>query len=173
VQFSYTVKIKCIIYPICVNLALKCTIFRRDFNGIAKSLDKIARDANQLVKSGSSPTSKQMQLRVGTWWSLKDCLDGLKLISEMHRDEYDSYSLSVHLFHRINVTWLHTWLSFYRFALKSAIVSSLTWNCRQVAKLQNFKFWLSICKRKLWLSDLSIILFQLNLLLQFSWNCRP
>ncbi|XP_078155927.1 pentatricopeptide repeat (PPR) superfamily protein [Carex rostrata] len=74
----------------------------KEFHGIVKSLDKIARDANQLVKSGSSPTSKQMQLRVGTWSSLKDCLVGLRSISEMHQAE---------------------------FALKSGIVSSLTWKC--------------------------------------------
>ncbi|KAJ1698050.1 hypothetical protein LUZ63_006562 [Rhynchospora breviuscula] len=72
----------------------------KEFHEIVKSLDKIARDANQIVKSGSSPTSKQMQLRVGIWSSLKDCLDGLISIRDMHQDE---------------------------FALKSAIISSLSW----------------------------------------------
>ncbi|KAF3336052.1 Casein Kinase 2 substrate [Carex littledalei] len=70
---------------------------RKEFHGIVKSLDKIARDANQLVKSGSSPTSKQMQLRVGTWSSLKDCLDGLRSISEMHQAEYVSLSFLINL----------------------------------------------------------------------------
>ncbi|KAJ4763451.1 Pentatricopeptide repeat (PPR) superfamily protein [Rhynchospora pubera] len=63
----------------------------KEFHEIVKSLDKIARDANQIVKSGSSPTSKQMQLRVGIWSSLKDCLDGLISIRDMHQDEYNCF----------------------------------------------------------------------------------
>ncbi|KAJ3687488.1 hypothetical protein LUZ61_016652 [Rhynchospora tenuis] len=88
---------------------MKCTL--KEFHEIVKSLDKIARDANQIVKSGSSPTSKQMQLRVGIWSSLKDCLDGLKSISKMHQDE---------------------------FALKSAIVSSLSWKSSS-AEIADFR----------------------------------
>ncbi|KAJ3698509.1 hypothetical protein LUZ61_002214 [Rhynchospora tenuis] len=83
----------------------------KEFHEIVKSLDKIARDANQIVKSGSSPTSKQMQLRVGIWSSLKDCLDGLKSIRDMHQDE---------------------------FALKSAIISSLSWKSSS-AEIADFR----------------------------------
>ncbi|KAJ4815934.1 Pentatricopeptide repeat (PPR) superfamily protein [Rhynchospora pubera] len=83
----------------------------KEFHEIVKSLDKIARDANQIVKSGASPTSKQMQLRVGIWSSLKDCLDGLISIRDMHQDE---------------------------FALKSAIISSLSWKSSS-AEIADFR----------------------------------
>ncbi|KAJ4754889.1 Pentatricopeptide repeat (PPR) superfamily protein [Rhynchospora pubera] len=83
----------------------------KELHEIVKSLDKIARDANQIVKSGASPTSKQMQLRVGIWSSLKDCLDGLISIRDMHHDE---------------------------FALKSAIISSLSWKSSS-AEIADFR----------------------------------
>lgn len=62
---------------------------REEFHGIVVSLEKILRDGKQLVKGGSmQPTTKQMQLRVGVKPCLTDCLDGLRLLYEMHHSEY-------------------------------------------------------------------------------------
>ncbi|XP_020093387.1 uncharacterized protein At5g43822 [Ananas comosus] len=74
----------------------------KEFYDIVRSLDKISRDSNQLLKGGSAPIVQQMQLQIGIWPTLADCMDGLKSISEMHRSEY---------------------------ALKSSIISALSWNC--------------------------------------------
>ncbi|KAL0324853.1 UNVERIFIED_CONTAM: hypothetical protein Sradi_5054600 [Sesamum radiatum] len=60
-----------------------------EFHGIVSSLEKIVRDSRQLVKAGSSqPTAKQLKQRVGLKPTLADCLDGLRLLEEMHRSEY-------------------------------------------------------------------------------------
>lgn len=68
-------------------LSLHTTL--EEFHGIVVSLEKILRDGKQLVKGGSmQPTMKQMQLRVGVKPCLADCLDGLRLLYEMHRSEY-------------------------------------------------------------------------------------
>ncbi|KAJ3680940.1 hypothetical protein LUZ60_015429 [Juncus effusus] len=85
----------------------------KEFESVVRSLDKISRDANQYIKSEISLSSTQMELRVGILPSFKICLDGLKTLREMHKDE---------------------------FALKSAIISSLTYNRRcssaEIADLQ-------------------------------------
>lgn len=68
-------------------LSLHTTL--EEFHGIVVSLEKILRDGKQLVKGGSmQPTMKQMQLQVGVKPCLADCLDGLRLLYEMHRSEY-------------------------------------------------------------------------------------
>ncbi|KAA8538569.1 hypothetical protein F0562_028237 [Nyssa sinensis] len=59
------------------------------FHGIVLSLGKILRDGRQLVKGGSiQPTSKQLHQRVGIKPTIADCLDGLRLLHEMHQAEY-------------------------------------------------------------------------------------
>lgn len=60
-----------------------------DFHGVSSSLEKVVRDGRQLVKGGSAvATAKQLQQRVGVKPSLADCLEGLRLLSEMHHSEY-------------------------------------------------------------------------------------
>ncbi|XP_071924177.1 uncharacterized protein At5g43822 isoform X2 [Coffea arabica] len=60
-----------------------------DFRGVSSSLEKVVRDGRQLVKGGSAvTTAKQLQQRVGVKPSLADCLEGLRLLSEMHHSEY-------------------------------------------------------------------------------------
>lgn len=60
-----------------------------DFRGVSASLEKVVRDGRQLVKGGSAvATAKQLQQRVGVKPSLADCLEGLRLLSEMHHSEY-------------------------------------------------------------------------------------
>ncbi|XP_062206043.1 uncharacterized protein At5g43822 isoform X2 [Phragmites australis] len=71
-----------------------------EFNGIVKALNKALRNTTQMVKGGSSLTTKQMQLQVGILPTVAECLDGLRTFCEMHQDE---------------------------FALKSSIISFLTW----------------------------------------------
>jgi len=51
------------------------------------SLDKIACEGGQLLKGGSIPSARQMQLRVGIKPSLAECLDGLGLIHDMYKSE--------------------------------------------------------------------------------------
>ncbi|KAL0361864.1 UNVERIFIED_CONTAM: hypothetical protein Sradi_3870900 [Sesamum radiatum] len=59
-----------------------------EFHGIVSSLEKIVRDSRQLVKAGSSQlTTKQLKQRVGLKPTLADCLDGLRLLEEMHQSE--------------------------------------------------------------------------------------
>nr|DAD41843.1 TPA_asm: hypothetical protein HUJ06_016166 [Nelumbo nucifera] len=68
-------------------LSMKKTI--EEFHSIVVSLEKILRDGRQLMKGGSiSPSTKQMQLRIGIRPSLFDCLEGLRIIFEMHYSEY-------------------------------------------------------------------------------------
>ncbi|CAD5182039.1 unnamed protein product [Musa acuminata subsp. malaccensis] len=74
----------------------------KEFRGIVLSLEKIARDAWQLVKGGSAQTSKQMKVQIGLWPNITYCLGGLRSIYEMHQSEY---------------------------ILKLSVVSSLTWKC--------------------------------------------
>lgn len=65
-------------------------LIREDFRGITLSLEKIVRDGRQLVKGGSGlVTAKQQQQRVGIKPNLADCLDGLRILSEMHNSEYE------------------------------------------------------------------------------------
>ncbi|CAI9116515.1 OLC1v1017685C7 [Oldenlandia corymbosa var. corymbosa] len=60
-----------------------------DFCGVCTTLEKMARDGAQLIKGGSSISSaKQQQQGVGIKPSVAVCLDGLRLLSEMHRSEY-------------------------------------------------------------------------------------
>uniref|UniRef100_A0A0A9DA37 Uncharacterized protein n=1 Tax=Arundo donax TaxID=35708 RepID=A0A0A9DA37_ARUDO len=70
------------------------------FNDIAKALSKALRDTNQMVRGGSALTAKQMQLQVGILPTIAECLNGLRTLCEMHQAE---------------------------FALKSSIISLLTW----------------------------------------------
>ncbi|KAM7513979.1 hypothetical protein LguiA_003562 [Lonicera macranthoides] len=60
-----------------------------DFRAVVLSLEKIHRDGRQLVKRGSNqPTTKQLQQRIGIKPTLADCLEGLRLLHEMHQAEY-------------------------------------------------------------------------------------
>ncbi|XP_016470363.1 uncharacterized protein At5g43822 [Nicotiana tabacum] len=59
------------------------------FRSVVLSLEKMVRDGRQLIKGGSTQvTVKQLQQRVGVKPSIADCLDGLKLLCEMHQSEY-------------------------------------------------------------------------------------
>ncbi|XP_075082118.1 uncharacterized protein At5g43822 [Nicotiana tabacum] len=59
------------------------------FRSVVLSLEKMVRDGRQLVKGGSTQvTVKQLQQHVGIKPSIADCLDGLKLLCEMHQSEY-------------------------------------------------------------------------------------
>ncbi|XP_059278810.1 uncharacterized protein At5g43822 isoform X2 [Lycium ferocissimum] len=59
------------------------------FHSVVLSLEKMVRDGRQLIKGGSVQISvKQLQQRVGIKPSIADCLDGLKLLKEMHQSEY-------------------------------------------------------------------------------------
>ncbi|KAF8689400.1 hypothetical protein HU200_041944 [Digitaria exilis] len=69
-------------------------------NGVVKALNKALRDTTQMVRGGSALTAKQMQLQVGLLPTIAECLDGLRILCEMHQAE---------------------------FALKSSVVSLLTW----------------------------------------------
>ncbi|PSS35676.1 hypothetical protein CEY00_Acc00160 [Actinidia chinensis var. chinensis] len=60
-----------------------------EFHGVVTFLEKSLRDGRQLVKGGSiQATPKQLQQRIGIKPSLADCLDGLRLLHEMHQSEY-------------------------------------------------------------------------------------
>nr|CAB3453010.1 unnamed protein product [Digitaria exilis] len=74
-------------------------------NGVVKALNKALRDTTQMVRGGSALTAKRMQLQVGLLPTIAECLDGLRTLCEMHQAE---------------------------FALKSSVVSLLTWKSRQV-----------------------------------------
>ncbi|XP_062206044.1 uncharacterized protein At5g43822 isoform X3 [Phragmites australis] len=58
-----------------------------EFNGIVKALNKALRNTTQMVKGGSSLTTKQMQLQVGILPTVAECLDGLRTFCEMHQDD--------------------------------------------------------------------------------------
>ncbi|XP_038888509.1 uncharacterized protein At5g43822 isoform X1 [Benincasa hispida] len=61
-----------------------------ELGNIVRSMEKINRDGKQLVKGGSNqPSMKQLQQRVGLKPSLEDCLNGLMLLCNMHRSEYN------------------------------------------------------------------------------------
>ncbi|KZV32852.1 hypothetical protein F511_18741 [Dorcoceras hygrometricum] len=60
-----------------------------EFHGVVSSLEKTVRDSRQLAGTGSSqPTAKQLRQRIGIKPTLEDCLDGLRLLEEMHKSEY-------------------------------------------------------------------------------------
>ncbi|GJM91516.1 hypothetical protein PR202_ga07892 [Eleusine coracana subsp. coracana] len=56
-----------------------------NLNGISKTLNKALRDTNQMVRTGSALTAKQMQLQVGILPTIAQCLDGLQALCEMHQ----------------------------------------------------------------------------------------
>ncbi|CAK9316073.1 unnamed protein product [Citrullus colocynthis] len=61
-----------------------------ELGNVVRSMEKIYRDGKQLVKGGSNqPSIKQLQQRVGLKPSLEDCLNGLMLLCNMHRSEYN------------------------------------------------------------------------------------
>ncbi|KAL6493282.1 hypothetical protein OROGR_033041 [Orobanche gracilis] len=56
--------------------------------GVVSSIEKIVRHSKQLVKVGSSQLSaKQLKQQVGIKPTLAYCLDGLRLLEEMHQSE--------------------------------------------------------------------------------------
>ncbi|XP_075475215.1 uncharacterized protein At5g43822 isoform X2 [Primulina tabacum] len=60
-----------------------------EFRGVVSSLEKIVHDSRQLDGAGSSQsTAKQLRQRIGIKPSLEDCLDGLRLLEDMHEAEY-------------------------------------------------------------------------------------
>lgn len=63
-------------------------LFRKEFCGIVSFLEKVVRDSKQLVKVGSGQTTiKQLKQRVGVKPTLADCLEGIRLLEEMHQSE--------------------------------------------------------------------------------------
>ncbi|KAH0468205.1 hypothetical protein IEQ34_003238 [Dendrobium chrysotoxum] len=64
---------------------ISMTELMKEFHRIVQSLDKIARDANQLLREA---TPYQMQLCVGIQPSLQQCLDGLNTFHKMHKSEF-------------------------------------------------------------------------------------
>lgn len=63
-------------------------IFREEFRAVVLSLDKLQRDGKQLAQGGSNQMNrKQLQQRIGVKPSLKNCMDGLMLLHEMHLAE--------------------------------------------------------------------------------------
>ncbi|XP_020687568.1 uncharacterized protein At5g43822 isoform X2 [Dendrobium catenatum] len=65
---------------------ISLTELMKEFHRIVLSLDKIARDANQLLREA---TPYQMQLCVGIQPSLQQCLDGLNTFHKMHKSDAD------------------------------------------------------------------------------------
>ncbi|KAJ0616993.1 putative casein Kinase 2 substrate [Helianthus annuus] len=60
-----------------------------ELNIIILSLAKTYRDAKQQLKGGSIQFStKQLNYRIGVKPSIADCLEGLRLLHEMHQSEY-------------------------------------------------------------------------------------
>ncbi|KAH6799838.1 hypothetical protein C2S52_000302 [Perilla frutescens var. hirtella] len=60
----------------------------KEFCKIVSSLEKAVRDSKQLVKVGSAQiTAKQLKQRVGVKPTLADCLEGLRLLEEMHQSD--------------------------------------------------------------------------------------
>ncbi|CAA3030845.1 Hypothetical predicted protein [Olea europaea subsp. europaea] len=60
-----------------------------DFHGVVLSIEKIVCDSRQLVKGGSAQlATKQLKQQIGVKPSVADCLDGLRLLEEMHQSEY-------------------------------------------------------------------------------------
>lgn len=61
---------------------------REEFHGIVSSIEKAVRDSRQLVRVGSAqPSAKQLKQQVGIKPTFADCLDGLRLLEEMHHSE--------------------------------------------------------------------------------------
>ncbi|XP_042057710.1 uncharacterized protein At5g43822-like [Salvia splendens] len=61
----------------------------KEFGGIVSSLEKVVRDSKQLAKVGSAQmTAKQLKQQIGVKPTLADCIEGLRLLEEMHRSEY-------------------------------------------------------------------------------------
>ncbi|KAF9614155.1 hypothetical protein IFM89_015625 [Coptis chinensis] len=56
-----------------------------DFQGIVVSLEKIFRDGRHLANGSSK---KVNELRIGIRPSIADCIEGLKVVYEMHQSEY-------------------------------------------------------------------------------------
>ncbi|KAL0926084.1 hypothetical protein M5K25_004470 [Dendrobium thyrsiflorum] len=107
---------------------ISMTELMKEFHRIVLSLDKNARDADQLLREA---TPYQMQLCVGIQPSLQQCLDGLNTFHNMHKSEY------YHNSQKTNELPLDK-----RFLLKSSILSSLM--------LKYFK-----CRRLLFLSGVT------------------
>ncbi|KAL8054274.1 hypothetical protein ABFS82_05G129100 [Erythranthe guttata] len=71
------------------NIFISMNKTMEELHSVVRSLEKIVRDSKQLVKVGSAqPTAKQLRQRVGVKPTLADCLDGLRLLQEMHQSEY-------------------------------------------------------------------------------------
>lgn len=63
-------------------------MLRKEFRGIVYFLEKVVRDSKQLVKAGSAQqTAKQLKQRVGVKPTLEDCLEGFRILDEMHQSE--------------------------------------------------------------------------------------
>ncbi|XP_057794698.1 uncharacterized protein At5g43822-like isoform X1 [Salvia miltiorrhiza] len=61
----------------------------KEFCGIVSYLEKVVCDSKQLVKVGSAQmTTKQLKQRIGVKPTLADCLEGIRLVEEMHQSEY-------------------------------------------------------------------------------------
>lgn len=68
-------------------LSMKKTM--EEFRQVVLYLEKIQREGKQLaIRSSNQATKKQLNVRTGIKPSLADCLDGLKLLHEMHHSEY-------------------------------------------------------------------------------------
>ncbi|KAF9599049.1 hypothetical protein IFM89_033656 [Coptis chinensis] len=59
---------------------------KSDFQGIVMSLEKIFRDGSRHLANASS--RKQTELRIGIRPSIAVCIEGLKVVYEMHESEY-------------------------------------------------------------------------------------
>ncbi|XP_062082884.1 uncharacterized protein At5g43822 isoform X2 [Humulus lupulus] len=71
------------------NILISINKTLEEFRSITLSIGKIYRDARQLIEGGSNKLSvKQLQLQIGVKPTLAYCLDGLKLLHEMHQSEY-------------------------------------------------------------------------------------
>lgn len=63
-------------------------MLREEFRGVVSSLEKAVRDGKQLVEMGSTRlTSEQLKQRIGIKPTLADCLEGLRILAEMHQSE--------------------------------------------------------------------------------------
>ncbi|KAG6420197.1 hypothetical protein SASPL_116717 [Salvia splendens] len=61
----------------------------KEFGGIVSSVEKVVRDSKQLPKVGSAQmNAKQLKQQIGVKPTLADCIEGLRLLEEMHRSEY-------------------------------------------------------------------------------------
>ncbi|XP_076911414.1 uncharacterized protein At5g43822-like [Bidens hawaiensis] len=70
-------------------IMLSMTKTLEELDIIVLSLAKTFRDAKQQIKGGSIQSStKQLKHRIGIKPSLADCLEGLRLLHEMHQSEH-------------------------------------------------------------------------------------